>query len=144
MCKDCRDGYAAQEWRDESRRIDGGVAVLCKRHSLAAFADAERWGLCDCYERLDDGWKCMRCRKQTLRTLHNRAVPWRNELYFTHVSNVNGRRVYVDFWKARKNPACPVPGCGGRPWMSLMAEEVMEMCLGCCAVQPCLDLPPPN
>ena len=142
VCEECRDDYRIQECRDETSRIASAAAVLCKTHSLAFFRDAAARKGCECYERLDGGWSCVGCRRETLMTLHCRAVPWKNDLFFTHVSRVNGRRVYVDYFrKARQDPACPIPECGGKPWMSYTAAEVMEMCLGCCAVQHCLTLP---
>ena len=142
VCDECRDDYRARERHEETSRIADAAAVLCKAHSLAFFHDRATRKGCECYEALDAGWKCMDCRRETLSSLHYRAVPWRNDLFFTHLSRVNGRKVYVDYVRrARQDPACPIPDCGGRPWMSWTADEVMEMCLACCAVQPCLSLP---
>lgn len=142
VCEDCRDDYRIRELQEETGRIARGVAVLCKPHSLAFFHDPALRKACECYETLDAGWKCVECRHKTLATLHCRAIPWRNDLFFTRLSRINGRRVYIDYCqKARQDPACPIPECGGRPWMSYTANEVMEMCLACCAVQPCLAIP---
>lgn len=142
VCDDCKTDYRIRKRRDETRSIASSIAVLCKAHSLEYSYDPALLRDCVCYETLNGGWKCRNCRGETLAALKRRSGPWKNDLFFTHVSGVNGRRVYIDYFqKARQDPACPIPGCGGRPWMSYTAAEVMEMCLSCCAVKPCPALP---
>lgn len=137
ICENCRityyNAFAQLEMHDIEHRF---WTPMCKRHSLEYFEKRPILNYCRCFELLDGKWLCNACRVETFGTLETRMVVWKDELLKTRCKRGRRGRVCVDRKRERERPACPIPRCGGKPWMNTRAVEGMDMCLACCGVQP--------
>jgi len=145
VCEPCRiqDKNAS---RDSEREVIAGFHTgLCKQHDRR-FRKQGRGKPCRCYEFVRGGWKCWNDARITMYVLGVRANSWRNELLFTHLESGKGwtrrkgrgrgRRVVLDYTRVRRQPACPIPGCG-KAQCSTGSEDVACFCLACCGEELC-------
>lgn len=139
ICEDCRveyyNAFAQLEMDDIANEFWVG---MCKRHSLEHFRRRPIMNYCRCFDLLDGSWQCNECRIDTFGTLEMRMDAWKSELLYMRCKRGRRGRVLADRTERRVHPACPIPKCGGRPWMNESAIERMDMCTACCGVQPYL------
>ena len=145
VCLPCRRFFRNQHRIHEVRLVLAFKVQLCKRHRTA-FWPPDPQKRCKCYRFMRGYWRCDACARATKVALGRRGCHWRNDLIHTRVESGKrftrrkrrgrGKRVIVDPTYTRVDPACPIKGCGQKPFKgTINDQDVLSFCMGCCRMQ---------
>ena len=127
VCDPCVWSWRFYTYTEVMRRIPGRRSILCKSHSLSLRRQDQIYPIpgCRCTRNINAGHKCRGCRLDTETSTYRVGDDRKNVLFRTHISYTEkgrkGRKTLVvksDVAKNRRaRPACPMPGCGKKPWI---------------------------
>ena len=157
-CGECEvDSQSHFTTPPRAARIAALRVAFCKTHSLQAFnIDRGDNSRCRCLGDIQRPWACYDHRERTAENIWHRADAYNNLLFHMHRRRPRHLRLESDYERERKRnaktrhegnkdkqvfadangrwrkqPACPVPGCGKPGWKHTTARGRMSMCVAC-------------